>query len=82
MSDRLLTAEDIIEAWSLAGNIEIAKAQDAQTLKAVAEWLAETCDSKFHLIWVGKQRSECPLCLANLLEATEDGQMPDQSDGR
>ncbi len=87
-----LVAEDIQDnvRWIIRDNFGVAvcEAQDKlsregeriKTLKAVAEWGAETCTKDELHLTGGKlqerKRMDCPLCMANLWEAVSEGKMP------
>ena len=73
----LLTDEGML---SYSDVRELERATIAKTLKAVAEWGAETC-TKDELHLTGdklqeRSRMDCPLCMANLWEAVSEGKMP------
>ncbi len=91
MTGRLLTPEDIRRVPIKLGQhlrgvsreyvTEIAKAQDAQTLKAVAEWLTETCPEDFHYNRImgtkfHTSREECADCSEAFHDALANGKMP------
>ena len=77
MSDRLTDENGKLNVPVYREHIRGVK---AKTLKAVAEWGAETC-TKDELHLTGdklqeRNRTDCPLCMANLWEAVSDGKMP------
>lgn len=55
---------------------EVAKAQHAQTLKAVADWSGVRCGDRAHEAYDKFYRVDCNLCMRYLVWNASEGQMP------